>query len=99
METQGLVAPEAMAMKKPVVFSELGPGPETIENYKTGLLCDPHNVNDIVEKISWFFGHKDKIESIGENARAFVLEKFNLQAILDKNISFYKSISKSSKAI
>jgi glycosyltransferase involved in cell wall biosynthesis len=51
METQGLVAPEAMAMKKPVVFSELGPGPETIENYKTGLLCDPLNVNDIVSKV------------------------------------------------
>ncbi len=94
METQGLVAPEAMAMKKSVVFSELGPGPETIENYKTGLLCNPHNVEDIVEKVAWFLSHKDKIESIGENARAFVLQKFNLQAILDKNISFYKRISK-----
>ncbi|WP_296314979.1 glycosyltransferase family 4 protein [Winogradskyella sp. UBA3174] len=94
METQGLVAPEAMAMKKPVVFSELGPGPETIENYKTGLLCNPHNVDDIVEKVAWFLNNKDKIESIGDNARAFVLHKFNLQAILDKNISFYNRIIK-----
>src|SRR5690606_19762757 len=30
METQGLVAPEAMAMEKAVVFTKLGPGPETI---------------------------------------------------------------------
>ena len=94
METQGLVAPEAMAMKKPVVFSELGPGPETIENYKTGLLCNPHNVEDIVEKVSWFLNNTDKIEAIGENARAFVLQKFNLQAILDKNISFYNRLKK-----
>ncbi len=94
METQGLVAPEAMAMKKPVVFSELGPGPETIENYKTGLLCNPHSVNDIVSKVSWFLSNRNKIELIGENARTFVLQKFNLQEILDKNISFYKRISK-----
>ena len=38
METQGLVAPEAMAMEKAVVFTKLGPGPEAIEEYKTGLL-------------------------------------------------------------
>ncbi|WP_296386331.1 glycosyltransferase family 4 protein, partial [Winogradskyella sp.] len=42
METQGLVAPEAMAMNKLVVFSECGPGPETIEHKKTGLLCNPY---------------------------------------------------------
>jgi glycosyltransferase involved in cell wall biosynthesis len=92
METQGLVAPEAMAMEKPVVFSEFGPGPETIENFKTGLLCNPHNVQDIVEKISWFINNSDKIENIGKNARAFVLKKFNLQDILDKNIRFYEHI-------
>ncbi|WP_282043189.1 glycosyltransferase family 4 protein [Winogradskyella flava] len=94
METQGLVAPEAMAMKKPVVFSELGPGPETIENYKTGLLCNPHNIDDIVEKVLWFLNNKDKIERIGNNARAFVLQKFNSSPILNKNISFYKKIIK-----
>lgn len=93
METQGLVAPEAMAMKKPVVFSELGPGPETITNYKTGLLCNPHNVEDIAEKISWYLENPDKIKSITSNARAFVLKKFNLNTIIDKNIKFYESLS------
>ncbi len=93
METQGLVAPEAMAMKKPVVFSEFGPGPETIENYKTGLLCNPHDKNDIAEKISWYIENQEKIETITTNARDFVMEKFNLNKILDKNIDFYKSLS------
>jgi len=93
METQGLVAPEAMAMKKPVVFSKLGPGPETIENYKTGLLCNPHDKNDIVEKISWYIENPEKIEAITTNARNFVMKKFNLNKILDKNIDFYKRLS------
>lgn len=92
METQGLVAPEAMAMEKPVLFSELGPGPETIENYKTGLLCNPHDVEDIVEKIEWFLNHHYKLDAIGKEARRFVLNKFNLEEIIKKNIAFYQRI-------
>ena len=92
METQGLVAPEAMAMEKPVVFSKLGPGPETIEDYKTGLLCDPHQVDDIVEKIQWFLSNSDKMETIGKQAKAFVHQKFNPEVIINRNIEFYKRI-------
>ncbi|KFF05195.1 glycosyltransferase family 4 protein [Flavobacterium reichenbachii] len=94
METQGLVAPEAMAMKKAVVFTKLGPGPETIENYKTGLLCDPYNPEDIAEKIVWFFRNEEKAEEIGKAAREFVLEKYHLDKIAVQNIEFYNSLSK-----
>jgi glycosyltransferase involved in cell wall biosynthesis len=90
METQGLVAPEAMAMKKVVVFTKEGPGPETITEYKTGLLCDPFNPEDIAEKINWVFSNETK--EIEDNARTFVLEKFSADAITNKNLEFYKKI-------
>ncbi|PJJ10980.1 glycosyltransferase involved in cell wall biosynthesis [Flavobacterium sp. 1] len=92
METQGLVAPEAMAMEKAVVFTKLGPGPETIENYETGLLCDPYNPNDIAEKIIWVFSNKAKAKEIGKAARKFVLTKYGLQYIVSQNVYFYQSI-------
>lgn len=92
VETQGLVAPEAMAMEKAVVFSMLGPGPETIEDGKTGLLCDPHNPIDIADKISWFFLNQEKKEAIEKNARAFVLKKYGLETIVQQNIHFYESV-------
>ncbi|WP_166921722.1 glycosyltransferase family 4 protein [Flavobacterium poyangense] len=90
METQGLVAPEAMAMEKAVVFTKLGPGPETIENYKTGLLCDPHDPKDIAEKIIWFFSNKKKAIIMGKTAREVVLEKHSLETIALLNIDFYR---------
>ncbi|MFH7013741.1 glycosyltransferase family 4 protein [Flavobacterium sp. FlaQc-52] len=90
METQGLVAPEAMAMGKAVVFTKLGPGPETIENYKTGLLCDPHNPADIAQKIIWTFDNKEKSIVMGKKAREVVLEKYGLENIVLQNIDFYK---------
>lgn len=92
METQGLVAPEAMAMEKAVVFTKLGPGPETIEDYKTGLLCNPYNPSDIAEKIIWFFSNKKKTKLIGKNAREFVIQKYTLKNIVSQNIDFYKII-------
>lgn len=93
METQGLVAPEAMAMEKAVVFTKLGPGPETIENYKTGLLCDPHSPENIAKKIIWFFSNKEKAELIAKTARVVALEKYGLYNIVHENITFYKKIN------
>ncbi|WP_281637411.1 glycosyltransferase family 4 protein [Flavobacterium marginilacus] len=90
METQGLVAPEAMAMEKAVVFTRLGPGPEAIKNYETGLLCDPYNPDDIAEKILWVFSNKEKAEQMGKTAREFVIKKYGLNNIVSKNIDFYR---------
>ena len=92
METQGLVAPEAMAMEKAVVFTKLGPGPEAIEDYKTGLLCDPHSPEDIAEKIIWFLSNEQEAKTIGKKAREFVLQKYALEQIFKQNVDFFKSI-------
>jgi glycosyltransferase involved in cell wall biosynthesis len=92
METQGLVAPEAMAMEKAVVFTKLGPGPETITHYETGLLCDPHNPKDIADKINWFFINQGKKEVIGKKASAYVLNKYGLDGIVKQNRLFFESI-------
>lgn len=92
METQGLVAPEAMAMQKAVIFTKYGPGPEAIEDYKTGLLCDPYNPEDIAEKIIWVFSNKEKIKKMSATAREFVLNKYALENIVLQNVNFYKKI-------
>jgi glycosyltransferase involved in cell wall biosynthesis len=92
METQGLVAPEAMAMGKMVVFTKLGPGPETIVDFETGLLCDPHSPEDIAQKIIWVFENQTKSNAIGLKARDFVIGKYGLNQIVEKNNVFYNSI-------
>ena len=94
METQGLVAPEAMAMEKTVVFTKLGPGSETIEEYKTGLLCDPHNSIDIADKIIWLFSNKEQAKQIGKNAGQAVFKKYGLENIVSQNTNFYKMVLK-----
>lgn len=92
IETQGLVAPEAMAMAKVVVFSNTGPGPETIVEGKTGLLVDPYNPVEIAQKIMWCFKNVESSKQIGKNARIAAIEKFDSERILKENLEFYKSI-------
>lgn len=91
-ETQGLVAPEAMCMGKVVLFSEIGPGPETIVHGETGFLCNPHDPYDIASKLEAFFDNKDSYFDIGVNARIAALKKFDPAVILEKNLHFFRSL-------
>ncbi len=92
METQGLVAPEAMLMEKVVVFTELGPGPEAIAHGRTGLLCNPHSPEDIADKIIWVFDNKEKSEKIAKQGRISALDKYSPNQIISSNIAFYEEL-------
>lgn len=89
MEVQGLVAPEAMSMQKPVIFTQYGPGPETIDDGINGWLCEPKNVESISNTVIKVFQSRDTFEKIGVNARKKVKEKFSPDSIYQQNINFY----------
>jgi glycosyltransferase involved in cell wall biosynthesis len=92
METLGLVAPEAMAMEKAVVFTKLGPGPEVITDGETGLLCNPHNPIDIANKIIYILQNPHKSYEMGKKARVSVLKQFEITTLVSRNISFYNRL-------
>lgn len=92
METQGLVAPEAMATNKTVIFSETGPGKETMTHKETGLLCNPYDLNSISNTIIWALDNKEESLNIAKKGRLFVLNNFNIDILIEKNISFYKTL-------
>lgn len=97
METQGLVTLEAMLHKKPVIFSEYGPGPETIDHMRDGLLCDVYNPKDIANNMKWIIENPSEARKMGALARKRVLSKFDKKAILKENVSFYKALLEGKK--
>lgn len=92
METQGLVTLEAMLMSKPVVFTEYGPGPETIDHGRTGLLCDVYDPSDISRKVLQILEDYDWAIQLGTVARHAVLEKYDRTRILEQNLKFYNQL-------
>ncbi|WP_395074177.1 glycosyltransferase family 4 protein [Flavobacterium sp.] len=94
VEVQGLVAPEAMSMQKPVIFTKFGPGPETIDDEINGWLCDTKSSDNIADTVIKVFKMRKNFESIGKLARKKVINKFEPKIIYNQNISFYESIIK-----
>ena len=92
METLGLVAPEAMMMGKPVLFTEAGPGPETVTHNKTGLLCNPHSPEDIASKIIYAFENPETMKEIAANGQKLAISKFEVSKNFKANIDFYESL-------
>ena len=93
METLGLVAPEAMMMGKPVLFSKTGPGTEIISHQKTGLLCDPYDFEDIANNIIFAFENPKEMETIALEGQKSAKEKFTLNNSIKDNIEFYKELT------
>lgn len=92
METLGLVAPEAMAMEKPVIFTKLGPGPEVITDGKSGWLCNPHEPKEIANTIIQVLSNPQKAQEIAKKGRQSVLQQFEIKTIVVKNMEFYNKI-------
>lgn len=92
MEALPMVWLETMALGKPVVGSATGPGPEMITHGKNGLLCDPHNPDDIADKIIEMLQNNTLAESCGKAAKETVSKKFNIDIIVNQNIRFYQNL-------
>jgi len=87
---------EALSMGKPFIGGDMLVGREVIREYETGLLVNTVDVSDIVKKIEFFLENPQEALRIGENARQDVVERFNIEKLVDENISYYyncKSLS------
>ncbi len=93
METQGMVVLETMSMGKAVLFSTAGPGSETIDHLKDGLLADPYSPEDIAEKINYLFARPGLEEEWGKAARQKMVRRFNLPVITEQNMLLYGKIT------
>ena len=90
MEALPVAWVEGMACGKAVVASQTGPGPEVIENGVSGLLCNPHDPNDIAEKVVQVLCDRDLAERLGKAARERAEAVFSVDVLVRKNEAFYE---------
>lgn len=93
LETFGFAPVEAMACGKAVIYSNTAAGPEVIEDKVSGLLCNPHDPNDIADKMSMLLDSKELSALLGHNARKRVLENFSRDSWVEKNLDFFKHVT------
>ncbi|MFZ7120076.1 MAG: glycosyltransferase family 4 protein [Eubacteriaceae bacterium] len=85
-ETLGLSLAEAMYFKCVPVAYYLGGHTRLIDHNKNGFLCK--TVDDYTNHICYLFYNYDSRKRLGENAKTFIIDKFNLE----KNIENLKKL-------
>jgi glycosyltransferase involved in cell wall biosynthesis len=94
LEGFGLVTPEAMSYKLPVVASNIGPVPEIVDNNKTGILVPSKDEKAIAEAVLKLLKDSRKRKEFGENGSKKVKQYYNIE----ENIKLiYKTIKASTE--
>lgn len=92
MEAMPLAWIEVMSMGKAFVASNLGPGSEVVNHEENGLLCNPLDIEDVAHQVVRLLKEKEFSRKLAKNARQSVLEKFDVDKIVQQNITLYQSL-------
>lgn len=92
-ETFGRVTVEAMCAKLPVVGSNAGGTPEIIVDRQTGLLYEPHDAEQLAERILWCSEHPAEVSEMVEKGYLRAKEHFSIDAAVRNIFSVISEIA------
>src|SRR5665647_1425231 len=80
---------EALSTGLPVVTTNVGGIPETIENGKNGFLVEPFHQNQLADRILYLLEHPAEASEMGFEARKTVEERFDWRIVVKKVLKVY----------
>lgn len=83
---------EAMATGLPVVTTQVGGIPETIQNSKNGYLTEPSNPTQFSDKILHLLEHPAEAKEMGKSARKTILEQYDWRKVVKDAIKVYHDV-------
>jgi|SRR6218665_96206 len=83
---------EAMAMKKPIVASDIGWAPELIDDGINGYLVHPKKHTEFADKIIKLLGNPELQHDFGIQARIKAEQNFGLQTVAAQSVAFYEKV-------
>ncbi|MYL56097.1 glycosyltransferase [Virgibacillus halodenitrificans] len=84
---------EAMAMKKPVIATNIRGCREEVIDEETGYLIEKKDINELYEKMLTLYDNKELCLSYGEKAREIVEKEYDEEKVLEKQIELFNSLS------
>jgi len=80
---------EALSSQLPVVTTNVGGIPETIENGKNGFMCQPFNPTKFSDRILYLLEHPEAAQEMAFQARRTIEERFDWRIIVKKVLKVY----------
>ena len=84
---------EAMAMRKPVVATNVGGVPELVVDSKTGFLIPPRDPNALARAIIELLASREKRTRFGEAGRRYAEQKFSLAQMVKSYEDLYTQVA------
>ncbi|GAB6056784.1 hypothetical protein JCM15415_21000 [Methanobacterium movens] len=91
-ETSGILVLEAMAMKKPVIASNIGGFRDNIINGKTGILIPDKDTDAIMDNLLLLYNNHTIYQNITENAYDFVKTHRKWSKIANETMKVYDNL-------
>jgi glycosyltransferase involved in cell wall biosynthesis len=91
-EPSATVVKEALSFKKPVVATNVGGTPDTIEHGYNGLLVPPNDPEALAEAVSLLLTNREYAEKLGENGRKVVEKKFSFEVVSKDCLKIYSKL-------
>ena len=80
---------EALSSQLPVVTTNVGGIPETIENGKNGFMCQPFTPREFSDRILYLLEHPAAAEEMAFQARKTIEERFDWRIVVQKVLKVY----------
>jgi len=83
---------ESLAMKVPVVSTNVGGNPELVEHEKTGLLVEPGDSEALAEAIMRLLDQPELARALAQAGYEVVSDRFSIDAMVSKTEAFYRRL-------
>ncbi len=89
-ESFGLTIIEAMALKTPVIASDIGGMPEVIHDTDSGYVCSSKSIDEFYNRIITILSNPDLARTLGKNGRNAFLSRYTASIMVKK---YYSMVS------
>lgn len=83
-------AQEAMNVGLPLILTNVGGCRELIK--ENGIIIEPNSISELVNAISWFDNHKNKVIELGTKSREIFLERYTQEKMFNNYIECINSL-------
>jgi glycosyltransferase involved in cell wall biosynthesis len=93
-EAVGIVLIEAQSLGIPVIASNVGGIPETMQDNLTGILVKPADPENLARAITGLIGDPGKLRSMSEAAKNWARDRFMAEKMVERISAIYQEVLK-----
>lgn len=87
-----VIISQALATGLPVITTRHSGLPEQVQDGKSGFLVKEGDYEELASKIIFLIEHPELWIEMGKNGRGHILKNYNLDTIIDRQVSIYFDI-------